>query len=166
MVYISMLVSLSIVLHTVEAMIPLPSPWIKLGLANSISLIAIVLLGIKEALIVTLLRVIVGSLIFGTLLSPAFLLGLSGGIISTLTMGVSYKGLCRHFSLIGISIIGSYTHTITVMVVVYLLFIKHIGLFSLLPVFLFFALITGTLNGIVANLLNDRLKREGITTIE
>ncbi len=70
MVYISMLVSLSIVLHTVEAMIPLPSPWIKLGLANSISLIAIVLLGIKEALMITFLRVIVGSLIFGTLLSP------------------------------------------------------------------------------------------------
>jgi heptaprenyl diphosphate synthase len=78
-VYISLLVAMSVVLHTLEQMIPLPSPWIKFGISNIATLLALVLLGFKEAIIVTLLRVLIGSILFGTFLNPTFMLSLMGG---------------------------------------------------------------------------------------
>ena len=56
----------------------LPSPWVKLGLANLMTLMALVYLGTKEAFIVTLLRVILGSILGGTFLGPTFFLSLVG----------------------------------------------------------------------------------------
>ena len=51
--------ALGIILHHLEALLPLPTPWIKLGLANLMTLMALIYLGTREAFIVTLFRVIV-----------------------------------------------------------------------------------------------------------
>ena len=159
-VYISLLVSLSIVLHTLEAMIPLPSPWIKLGISHIATLLALVLLGFQEAIIVTLLRVLIGSVLFGTFLSPTFMLSLSGGISSTIAMGLFYKFFQRYFSLIGVSLFGAYTHTIVVMILVYHFIIHHKELFYLFPIFLLFSAVTGIVNGIIANKLVMKIVEE------
>jgi len=49
-VLIGLLVSLGLILHFVEAMIPMPIlvPGAKLGLANIVNLIALVLIGFRE----------------------------------------------------------------------------------------------------------------------
>ncbi|MEE2986228.1 MAG: Gx transporter family protein, partial [Nitrospinota bacterium] len=54
----ALLVALGVVLHRLEALLPLPSPWIKLGLANIMTLIALVFLGVREAFMVTVLRIV------------------------------------------------------------------------------------------------------------
>jgi len=66
MVLLGILVSQALILNLVERMIPVPVPvpGIKLGLANAISLIAIILFGPKEALIVVGMRTFLGS-VFG-----------------------------------------------------------------------------------------------------
>ena len=56
-IILAILVVLGVILHRVEALLPLPTPWIKLGLANIMTLIALVFLGAGAAFTVTLLRV-------------------------------------------------------------------------------------------------------------
>ncbi len=69
---LALIVALGVALHRIEAFLPLPAPWIKLGLANVMTLVALVFFGFRDALMVTLLRVILGSFLGGTFLSPTF----------------------------------------------------------------------------------------------
>ena len=112
MMTMAIMVALGVILHRLEALLPLPSPWIKLGLANLMTLVALIFLGFKEAVIVTFLRVVLGSILGGTFLGPTFFLSLVGGIAAILVMGMLYKVGKNRMSLIGISILGAYTHTL------------------------------------------------------
>ena len=69
---LSLIVALGVVLHRLEILIPLPSPWIKLGLANVMTLVTLIFFGLRDAVTVTLLRIMLGSIIGGTFLSPIF----------------------------------------------------------------------------------------------
>jgi len=160
LVYISLLVSISIVLHTLEAMLPLPSPWIKLGITNIGTLLAIVLLGFQEALVVAFLRALIGSILFGTFLSPTFMLSLAGGMSSAIVMGLFYKFSFGYFSLVSVSFLGAYTHTTVVMALVYFFIIHHNELLYLFPIFLLFSAVTGIMNGLLANVFLRKLTEE------
>lgn len=150
-VTMALMVALGVILHRLEAMLPLPTPWIKLGLANLMTLIALVYLGTREAFIVTLLRVILGSILGGTFLGPTFFLSLTGGLAGTAIMCGIYNRGRGPFSLIGISICGAYTHTFVTAICVYFFLIKQVSFFTLLPFFLSLALITGILTGVAGN---------------
>jgi heptaprenyl diphosphate synthase len=104
MMAIAIMVALGVILHRLEALLSLPSPWIKLGLANHMTLVPLVFLGFKGAVIVTFLRVFLGSIVDGTFLGSTFFLSLVGGIAAILIMGMLYKVGKYHMSLIGISI--------------------------------------------------------------
>jgi len=69
---LSLIVALGVVLHRLEILIPLPSPWIKLGLANVTTLVTLIFFGLRDAVTVTLLRIMLGSIGGGTFLSPTF----------------------------------------------------------------------------------------------
>ena len=70
MMTMAIMVVLGVILHRLEALLPLPSPWIKLGLANLMTLVSLVFLGFKEAVIVTFLRVVIGSILKGDFFRP------------------------------------------------------------------------------------------------
>ena len=124
-IIMALMVALGVILHRLEALLPLPTPWVKLGLANLMTLMALVYLGTKEAFIVTLLRVILGSILGGTFLGPTFFLSLVGGLAGTAIMcGVYYRGR-GPFSLVGVSVCGAYTHTFITAVCVYFFLIKQ-----------------------------------------
>ena len=163
MAVIALLVGLGVVLHRLEAMLPLPTPWVKLGLANIMTLIALVFLGFRAALEVTLLRILLGSVLGGTFLSPTFFLSLAGGLASVGLMGLLYREGRRVFSLVGISVAAAYAHTVAIFVCVYFLFIQQSAFFNLLPVFLTFSLVSGVLTGLLANHLTRHLNNEGVT---
>ena len=153
MMAMAIMVALGVILHRLEALLPLPSPWIKLGLANLMTLVALVFLGFKEAVIVTFLRVVLGSILGGTFLGPTFFLSLAGGIAAILIMGMLYRIGKKHISLIGISIFGAYTHTLATSLCVYYFLIRESSFFTLLPFFFSLALLTGILTGSIANTL-------------
>ena len=164
MAIIALLVGLGVVLHRLEALLPLPTPWVKLGLANIMTLIALVFLGFRAALEVTLLRILLGSVLGGTFLSPTFFLSLAGGLASVGIMGLLYReGRRRAFSLVGISVAAAYAHTTAIFVCVFFLFIQQNVFFNLLPVFLTFSLISGILTGLLANNITQHLKNEKIS---
>ena len=157
LVTMALMVALGVILHRVEAMLPLPTPWIKLGLANIMTLLALVFLGFKEALVVTGLRVFLGSIIGGTFLGPTFFLSLTGGLAATGVMALVYRRGSGPFSMIGVSVAGAYAHILAITFCVYWIFIRQDAFLHLLPIFLSLALISGLLTGIAANILTHRL---------
>lgn len=161
-VSMALLVGLGVVLHRLEVLLPLPSPWIKLGLANIMTLIALVFLGFKEAVTVTVLRVILGSMVGGTFLGPTFFLSLAGGLAGAVTMGLVYGKGSGPFSLVGVSVAAAFSHTAAIFFCVYFFFISQGAFLNLIPVFLTLSLFTGVLTGTMAEMLSGRLKEEGI----
>lgn len=159
LVFLALLAAFAVALHTIEAGLPNPTPWLRLGLANIIVLLTLAIYGFKDGMVVSLLRIFIGSIISTGFLGPAFFMSLSGGITSTTVMYLAWKYLHRFFSLIGISIIGAYTHTFTQVTVAYLFFIRHEEVFILMPIFLTVAVITGFVNGLLTHVLYHHLKR-------
>jgi len=155
-IFLSLLVSFGIVLHIIENMIPVPFPvpGAKLGLANIISLIAISFYGLKEGLIVSILRCIIGALLAGSLTSLIY--SLSGAIMSTIVMAFAYKHFSKVFSLVGISFLGGVTHNFT-QVTVASLVLSTFGLYIYLPFLMIVGLFTGLFTGLTAYFVKQNL---------
>ena len=67
-IHIALLSAYAVGLHSIEALIPTPVPWLRLGLANIITLTTLYLYGFKAGMTVTLTRVFIRSLLAGTFL--------------------------------------------------------------------------------------------------
>jgi heptaprenyl diphosphate synthase len=151
---IALLVSCACVLQVAESLIPHPVPGIRLGLANLITLVALVNIGFRVSLQIALTRVLISSFVLGTFLSPSFMLSFSGALVSTLLMGLFFKlstgGKRAWFSIIGISVIGSLGHNITQISLAYLLLVKNSAIFLLWPWLLISGLIMGWITGQIA----------------
>jgi heptaprenyl diphosphate synthase len=157
---IALLAAYALALHGFESLLPTPVPWLRLGLANIITLTALFLYGIRAAIMVTLIRVILSSLFTGTFLGPAFILSLGGGITSTLAMGSVLSIAPRLFSAIGLSLIGALLHNIAQLFLAYFLFIQRIEAILLIsPIIIFLGTITGTVNGVITDILVKNLKK-------
>ncbi len=159
---IALLSSYALALQGLEALIPSPVPWLKPGLSNIITLITLYLYGLRPALMVTLVRVLLGSLLLGTFLGPAFFLSLAGGVTSTLAMGAVFTFFPRLFSLFGLSLTGALFHNIAQLFVAYLLFVQRIEAFVLVaPVLIGAGTLTGAINGIAARYLVVEIEKAG-----
>jgi heptaprenyl diphosphate synthase len=153
---LALLVSVGLILYIFEAYIPQPLPWVRIGLANMVSLLALVLWGFWEALAVLLMRVLLGSIFTGTILSPVFPFALVGGLASVMTMGVARRFLCPPLSVVGISVLGALAHNVSQLLLAYGLYIRRSELFFLLPPLLLSTLLTGCLIGLIVALVTAR----------
>lgn len=156
---LSLLTSLAVILHTVEAWLPVPYllPGAKLGFANIVAVYTLDLMGIKDALLIGVLRTTISGLLTGTFLTMGFFLSFSGAIVSTLTMGVALyfkrsKSNSPGLTIVGISVLGATVHNVTQLVVASVI-VRHTGLLFYLPYLLLFGVPTGTLVGILAKRL-------------
>ena len=152
MALLGVLTAAAIVIAILESFIPsVGIPGVKLGLANIVILIILYELGIWEAVVVNLLRVLVVSLVRGTFLSMGFLMSLTGCVLSLGIMILFYL-LIKQFSIIGVSVIGSLFH-VTGQVLIAMIFLGSAYIFLYLPVIALSAIITGVFVGIVAKLI-------------
>ncbi|MGH4138915.1 Gx transporter family protein [Clostridium sp.] len=156
MVLLSILVAIALVIYLIEAQIPVLFPGIKLGLANSISLVALILFGWKEALLIMILRTVLGS-IFGGGLS-ALMFSLAGGLLSNIVMILLYKYFKKSLSLPTISVCGAIFHNVGQLLVAAFI-IKDLRIYLYLPVLLISAIVTGYFIGVLANVLKNRLEK-------
>ncbi|MEO5377041.1 MAG: Gx transporter family protein [Magnetococcus sp. DMHC-6] len=154
--WIAYLAAAGIAVHVLEATLPGPGPWFKVGLANIFALVAFFKLGWRAAAAVSLIRVFAGSLALGTFLSPTFLMSLSGACGAILIMGVM-AWLPWRWGPVGISLPASLAHMGCQIIAAHFVIIGHSGLFLALPFFLAGSWITGLLNGILAFIILDRL---------
>ena len=152
MALLGVLTAGAIIIAILESFIPsIGIPGVKLGLANIVILVILYELGIIEAIVVNLLRVLVVGLVRGTFLSMGFLMSLTGAILSVGIMILFYV-LIKKFSIIGVSVIGSIFH-VTGQILIATLFLGTAYIFLYLPVIAISAIITGVFVGIVAQLI-------------
>jgi len=160
---LSILVACASVLQVAESLLPHPLPGVRLGLANIITVIAMVYIGPGSAVQLAVLRTLVSSMVMGTFLTPTFVLSFSGGVVSALVMVLLYRfsrgNSPLRFSLIGISVGGAASHILTQVALVYLLFIRSSGVLLLWPWLAFSAVITGIVTGMIAVQAVRRLER-------
>ena len=167
---IAILVSCASVLQIVESLFPHPIPGIRLGLANIITLIAMVDIGFSAAIEVAVLRTVISSFILGTFLSPSFILSFSGALFSAIAMGLAYNASFKLnyvlLSITGISILGAVVHNLTQLSLVYLLLIKQKEIFMLLPWLGISAVIMGWVNGLIVSRIGKRLENRTVEAEE
>jgi len=84
--HIARMAAVALGLTVLENAIPSPLPGVKPGLANIVTLIVLARYGWRAAAWVSLLRVVAGSLLFGSFLAPGFFLSLAGAILSLLVL--------------------------------------------------------------------------------
>lgn len=148
MTRIAMLLSFSIVLSILENFIPVSHiPGIKLGLANIVILTTIYIYGFKEALYISILRVVLVGMLRTGIFSITFWFSLIGALFSVIMMSI-FKRKTK-LSIIGISIIGSTSHNIG-QILVSLLFINY-NILYYLPFILILSIPTGIVIGLISN---------------
>jgi heptaprenyl diphosphate synthase len=162
LVYLSLLLAMATSLHVLEGLfpIPLPFPGVKLGLANIVTLLVLYLYDLRAAMTVAMARVLLGSLLGGTFFAPAFFLGLTGAVISTLIMALLVKKTTC-FSPFGISLSGAVGHNLGQLVMASFL-LQNQAIFFYLPILLLGAIPTGLVTGYLLQGLLDRLEKTGI----
>lgn len=152
MALLGVLTAAAIVIAILESFIPsIGIPGVKMGLANIVILIILYELGIWEAGVVNLLRVLVVSLARGTFSSMGFLMSLTGAALSFGIMVLFYL-LIKKFSIIGVSVIGSVFH-VTGQIIIAMIFLGSAYIFLYLPIIAISAIITGVFVGITAKLI-------------
>ena len=84
--FLAILLALALILGYVEVLIPFSFgiPGIKLGLPNALVLLALYLLGGRDAFCLSITRIALSALLFGSVFS--FLYSLAGGMFSLLVM--------------------------------------------------------------------------------
>ncbi len=153
LVTIALLTSLGAVLHLVEDMLPLRFlylfPGARLGFANIVTLVALILWDWKKALLVAILRVGLGGLLGGNLFHIGFFLSLGGALASLAAMAFLKKA---GFSLLITSVGGAICHNFG-QVLLASLYIQTTGVFWYLVYLFPMAVPAGLLTGYLAGLL-------------
>ena len=152
MALLGVLTAGAIVIAILESFIPsIGIPGVKLGLANIVILVILYELGIIEAIIVNLLRVIVVGLVRGTFLGMGFFMSLTGAVFSLGIMILFYL-LIKKFSIIGVSVIGSIFH-VGGQILIAMIYLGTGYIVFYLPVLAISAIVTGVFVGIIARLI-------------
>ena len=145
---IAYLAALAIVIHVAEAALPSPLPGIKPGLANIITIAVLCRFGWSAAAWVSVLRILAGSLLIGTFLSPSFFLSFSGATASLAVLAPAAR--LPGIGPVGLSVLASLGHMAAQFAAAYMLFIPHPAMLGLLPILMSAALGFGVINGLIA----------------
>ncbi|MGH1363778.1 MAG: Gx transporter family protein [Calditrichia bacterium] len=145
------LIVLGLLLFLFESFIPRPLPWLKFGLSNIATLIALYWLGWREAIVVSLFRILVGAFFTGNLLTPGFFLSASGGFAAVITMIVLKRSML--FSIVAVSICGAVMHNLAQLTLAAEWLFANPVLWHLLP----YLVATGVLTGAVIGWFSRKL---------
>ena len=149
-------IALAMIMSYIEALVPLSFavPGIKMGLANIVIIFVLYKIGTKEAILVSLIRVILVSLLFSNVMAMAY--SIAGAVLSLSVMWLLKK--TDRFSFVGVSIAGGIMHNVgQIIMAVILLGTKQIALY--LPVLLITGTATGVVIGIVSGIVINRFKK-------
>ena len=148
------LTALAMIFSYIESVIPIPIPvpGIKLGVANIAVITILYVLGVKEAIVINLLRIALTALLFGNVNS--FLFSISGAVLS-LTIMIIMKKL-DFFSCIGVS--GGVMHNVgQIIAAVFIMGSEAIVLY--LPVLIVSGVFTGVVIGVVSGIVAKHVKK-------
>lgn len=152
---LGVLCAVAMVMSYLETFIPTPHPAIKIGLPNVIIIFILYKIGIKEAVAVSLVRVLLVSIIFGSL-GSSLPYSLAGAALSLAVM-ILLKQF-KVFSTISVSIVGGIMHIVG-QIIVSCIIMGTSEIAYLLPALAITAIISGSLVGIAGHLLIKKVKK-------
>ena len=146
LVTLAVTVSVAMILSFVESRIPafVAIPGVKVGLANIAVIFALYKMGWREAIAVSVIRVLLVALLFGSVVSLAY--SIAGAVIS-LSLMILLKKL-GFFTEVAVSVVGGITHNVGQILIAFLLLETNV-VFYYLP----FLMVSGVIAGIGAGLL-------------
>lgn len=152
--FLGVITSVALILAYVESLLPpiyAAVPGIKVGLPNVVIIFLLYRFGVKEAAMVSGVRLFIVALLFGNVMTLAY--STAGAVLSLLLMAVLKK--TDKFSTVGVSIVGAVAHNLgQIIVAVLLLESTQIGYYMIILA------VTGTIAGIFIGLAgNAILKR-------
>ena len=153
LVLLAMLTAVARILSYVESLLPsIGIPGVKMGLANIAVIFALFRFGWKEAAALSLVRVVLVSLLFGSV--GAMLYSLAGAVLSLAVMALLRR--IDRFSTVGVSVAGGVAHNAG-QILMAMLILQTKQLFGYLPVLAVSGIAGGVLTGLAAALLIRRI---------
>ena len=151
--YLGLFLALALICSYIESLIPFyfGIPGVKLGLTNIVVVMMLYCIGAKEALLVSLLRIVLAGFMFGNMFSILYSLAGAALILTVMTFMKKKSG----FSILGISVAGGVSHNIGQLIIAGLITMTS-GLIYYAPALLISGVITGLLIG---TLTGEVLKR-------
>lgn len=151
---LSLLLGMALMLSYIESLIPynFVIPGIKIGLCNIAIIFTLYKLGVKEAFIVSLLRVLIMGILFNN--GITFIYSLIGAILSLFSMYI-----IKRFNLLdeyGVCITGAIFHNIGQLLAAYILLNTNTVIYYL-PYLLLSGVITGFIIGTLAYMMIKRV---------
>ena len=150
---IALTISFAMVLSYIESRIPafVAIPGIKVGLANIAVIFSLYKFGIKEAITVSILRVFLVSMLFGSPVSLIY--SISGALLSLLTMIILKK--LTPLSEVAISVTGGVMHNVGQIAAASFMLSTNVVVY-----YLPFLLVSGTVAGIVVGIVSAILVKK------
>ena len=154
--YLGLLAAAAMILGYVESLLPVFAgvPGIKLGLPNLAIVMVLYLYSWKEALLVSLVRILGIGFLFGNLFSIAF--SLAGGAVSLLCMELARRYL--KLSCVGVSMVGGVAHNAG-QIAVAVLVVENMRITYYFPILAVSGLVTGVLIGLLGGEMVRRMQR-------
>ena len=156
LVIIELCIAFSMVLSFIESQLPpfIAIPGIKIGMANIAAVFILYKMGWKQAVLVSIIRVMLSSVLFGQAVS--LLYSLAGAVLSLSGMILIKK--TDRFSSIAVSVAGGVLHNVG-QIIAACLITETNQLLLYLPVLLITGTISGIVIGLTAGLLNKRIEK-------
>lgn len=154
---LALFVSLAMILSFLEHQIPplTAIPGIKLGLPNVAIVFVLYGIGEKEAVAVSLLRLLLVSILFGSMMS--LLYGAAGAVLSLTVMVLLKKS--GKFSYVTVSVTGGVCHNIG-QIAVACFVTRTAELLYYLPMLLISGTVAGVLIGLLAGIVLKRMEKQ------
>ena len=152
-----LLIALALILSYVESLLPVfvAVPGVKMGLPNIVILFALYTLGVKDAAVISLIRVVLAGALFGSVFSMLY--SAAGAVLSLAVMAVLMK--TKRFSPVGVSVAGGVAHNAG-QIIVAILVTETAQIIFYLPVLCISGIAAGVLIGVAGGMIIERLKRE------
>lgn len=153
--YMGIFLALALICSYIETLIPfhIGIPGVKLGLTNIVIVWVLYLLGTKEALAISVMRIVLSGMMFGNAFSIAY--SLAGGLLSFIVMVLLKK--TGRFKCISVSIAGGIFHNIGQLLVAAAI-VQNLSVFYYIPVLFISGTITGLVIGVISQELILRVK--------
>jgi heptaprenyl diphosphate synthase len=154
---LALLTAVALGVYMLESQLPpiVPVPGVKLGLANAVTLLTMLLYGVPGALMVSLGRIILGGFFTGSV--SVLLYSLSGGMGSFLVMAIIFRRLGTRYAFVT-GALGGVVHNL-IQISVAALVVKTPELLAYFPALAVSGVITGVFTGACAGLAAQRIRR-------
>ena len=145
--YWGVFLALALVCSYVESLIPISFgiPGVKLGLTNIVVILMLYTIGAKDAILISVLRIILAGFMFGNAFSIIY--SLAGGILSFVVM-LLLKNTGK-LKILSISTAGGISHNVGQLIVAALV-VENYNILFYVPVLIIAGIITGFLIGLLA----------------